>query len=93
MSVEDYMLSCPTKKFLGIDCFGCGTQRSIALLFEGKFAEAFQMFPAIYTLIVFLFFVVINFVDQRRDYSKFILFFAVISVVIMLVSFFIKHPL
>lgn len=40
------MLECSWKKHFGVECFGCGFQRSIALLFEGKFIESFQLFPA-----------------------------------------------
>ncbi|MBQ0152835.1 MAG: DUF2752 domain-containing protein, partial [Chryseobacterium sp.] len=57
MKIEDFMLPCPTKKFLGIECFGCGTQRAIVLVFQGKFQEAFVMFPAVYTLLLFFVFV------------------------------------
>ncbi|PTT75055.1 hypothetical protein DBR25_09235, partial [Chryseobacterium sp. HMWF001] len=46
MKIEDFMLPCPIKKFFGIDCFGCGTQRAIVMVFEGRFGEAFHMFPA-----------------------------------------------
>ena len=49
--IEDYMIPCLNKKFFGIDCPGCGLQRSVALLFRGEFVAAFQMYPAIYTLI------------------------------------------
>ncbi|MDO5616890.1 MAG: DUF2752 domain-containing protein [Cruoricaptor ignavus] len=91
MALEDYMLSCPTKKYLGIDCLGCGTQRALALILEGKFLEAFQMFPAIYSMLFFGFFILMNFIDKKRDYSKVIILFAVITAVTMIVSFFIKH--
>ncbi|WP_410493642.1 DUF2752 domain-containing protein, partial [Chryseobacterium sp. PMSZPI] len=30
------MLTCPSKKFLGVECFGCGAQRAIVLVFEGR---------------------------------------------------------
>ncbi|MFA7446524.1 MAG: DUF2752 domain-containing protein, partial [Flavobacteriaceae bacterium] len=45
--MEDYMLPCMNKKLFGIDCMGCGIQRSVALLLRGEFVEAFYMYPAI----------------------------------------------
>lgn len=85
------MLPCLTKKFLGIDCFGCGIQRAIVLLFKGEFAAAFQMYPAIYSLIVFIGFVSLNYIDKTRNYHKIIVFLAITNAIIMVVSYFIKH--
>lgn len=87
------MLSCPTKKYLGIECFGCGTQRALALVMQGKFVDAFHMFPAIYTLILFLGVVTLNFIDTKRNYSTLIISLATVNAAIMVISFFIKHPL
>lgn len=58
--VEDYMLPCINKKIFGIECLGCGTQRAAALLFKGEFIAAYKMYPAIYTLILLVLFVVFN---------------------------------
>ena len=91
MKIEDFMLSCPSKKFLGIECFGCGTPRAIVMVFEGKFTEAFHMFPAVYTLLLFFTLVIINFVDKKRNYGNGLIFLAIINSVIMVISYFYKH--
>lgn len=91
MKIEDFMLPCPSKKFLGIECFGCGTQRAIVLVFEGRFAEAFHMFPAVYTLLLFLGFVVLNFIDKKRNYGQVLIFLAIVNSLIMVFSYFYKH--
>ena len=93
MALEEYMLSCPTKKFLGIDCLGCGTQRAIVLVFEGKFVEAFQMFPAVYFMLSFLFFAALNFIDRKRNYAIFLIVFGALTAVTMVVSYTFKHIL
>ena len=54
------MLPCLNKTLLGIDCYGCGGQRAAILLFQGNFREAFLMYPAIYTLVIFAIFLIIN---------------------------------
>jgi len=91
MHIEDFMLPCPSKKFLGIECFGCGTQRAIVLVFQGKFLEAFKMFPAVYTLLMFFGFVAINFLDKKRNYGQILIFLAIINSIIMVFSYFYKH--
>ena len=52
------MLPCLNKKLLGVECPGCGMQRSVQLLFQGDFVEAFKMYPAIYPIILLLAFLV-----------------------------------
>ncbi|KMQ67564.1 hypothetical protein ACM39_11880 [Chryseobacterium sp. FH2] len=91
MKIEDFMLSCPSKKFLGIECFGCGTQRAIVMVFEGRFVEAFHMFPAVYTLLLFFAAIFLNFVDRKRNYSNILVLLAIINAVIMVTSYFCKH--
>ena len=56
--LEDHLLSCPWKQ-VGLECTGCGLQRSIILILKGEFVAAFAMYPAIYTL--FLMFVFMGF--------------------------------
>lgn len=87
MAAEDYMLPCINKTLFGVECMGCGTQRAIYLLFQGKFAEAFEMFPAIYTLIIFFFVVGLHFVDSTRSYSKAIKYLAIINGIIMIINY------
>lgn len=50
--MEKYMLPCMTKKYLGMECLGCGIQRSIALILQGDFIAAFYMYPAIYPMLL-----------------------------------------
>lgn len=90
MAPEDYMLPCVNKKLFGVDCFGCGTQRSLALLLKGDFSGAFQMFPAIYTTLLFFVFIALHFLDKSRNYTKFIIGLAIANAVIMVVSYFYK---
>ncbi|MBL4604087.1 MAG: DUF2752 domain-containing protein, partial [Flavobacteriaceae bacterium] len=40
------MLPCYSKQLFGVDCLGCGLQRSFILLTKGEFIEAFKMYPA-----------------------------------------------
>ncbi|RZS90440.1 uncharacterized protein DUF2752 [Aquimarina brevivitae] len=53
--MEQYKLPCLNKKLFGIDCPGCGMQRSIALPIKSVFSEAFFMYPAIYRLLFLAF--------------------------------------
>lgn len=86
--MEEYMLPCLNKKLFGIDCFGCGTQRSLALLLKGDFVGAFTMYPAIFTTILFFIAVGLHFIDESRNYHKAIIGLAITNAIIMVVSYF-----
>lgn len=88
--MEEYMVPCMNKSIFGIDCMGCGTQRSLALLLDGEFIEAFKMFPAIYTLLLFGLTITLHLLDKKRNYLTSIAVLAVANGVIMVVNYFYK---
>ena len=90
MKIEDFMIPCINKTLFGVDCFGCGTQRAFLLILNGKFLEAFYMFPAIYTTILFFIILGLNFIDKSRNYHKLIISLALINAIIMIISYFYK---
>lgn len=90
MKVEDFMIPCINKTLFGVDCLGCGTQRALILILEGEFIEAFYMFPAIYTLILFFVILGLNFIDKSRNYHKIIIALAITNAVIMIISYIYK---
>ena len=88
---EEYMLPCLNKKLFGIECMGCGLQRSISLIFQGKFIDAFYMYPAIYTLILMFFFIFLNIFNKNIKYAyKIIVTLAILNTVIIVSSFIVK---
>ncbi|MFT3936147.1 MAG: DUF2752 domain-containing protein [Chitinophagaceae bacterium] len=44
--LQDHMLSCPSKKYLHIECPGCGFQRSCIALLRGDIVDSLQLYPA-----------------------------------------------
>lgn len=89
-SSEDYMLPCLNKKILGFDCMGCGIQRSVVLIFKGDFIGAFKMYPAIYTLILLLSYIILNYFKKFKNGTKIITILAILNVAIILISYSIK---
>jgi len=57
---ERFMLPCISKQVLGIDCPGCGLQRSIALLLKGDLVASFQMYPALFPMMALFGFLALN---------------------------------
>ncbi|WP_229676881.1 DUF2752 domain-containing protein [Pedobacter psychrotolerans] len=52
--LQNHLLTCPFKALTGIDCPGCGFQRSLIALFQGNFHKSWLLYPPTIPLI-FLF--------------------------------------
>jgi hypothetical protein len=58
--MENNLLPCLNKQLLGVECPGCGLQRAVLLLFDGDFAGAFYMYPALYPMVLLMVFLVLD---------------------------------
>ena len=74
----------------GMDCPGCGLQRSLVLLAKGQVNDAFHMYPAVFTTVLFFMFVGLHFIDRKRNYHQLMIIFAAVNVFIMLFAYFYK---
>lgn len=88
--MDEYMIPCLNKQLFGVECLGCGIQRATALLFRGEFLAAFKMYPAIYTLIILILYLISTlFIKLKYDkHIKTVLI--LLNVLIIIVSYFIK---
>lgn len=90
-SPEEFMLPCLSKKIFGIDCFGCGMQRSASLMIQGDFTAAFNMYPAIFTLILLFGFLAFHLKFKFKHGHTILLFLFIINIIIILTNYFLKH--
>jgi hypothetical protein len=51
--LQDHMLRCPFKYITGVDCPGCGFQRSVLDLLQGDLHKSIQLYPPAIPLLVF----------------------------------------
>jgi len=91
MNLEKYMLPCLSKTLFGVECLGCGFQRSFLLLLQGEFAASFEMYPAIYTSLIFLISWASTFVFKGIFSQKTIVILAVINAVFMIAGYGYHH--
>lgn len=90
LALKDYMLPCLNKQLFGMDCPGCGLQRSVLLLFNGEFVAAFHMYPAIFTLIPLALTVIFNKLFTLKYGSQLIIGLGISSVALILINFIFK---
>lgn len=84
------MLPCLNKQFFGIECMGCGMQRSALLIFHGEFIAAFKMYPAIYTLLLLFGVIALNTFLNFKYANKIIIILAIINAIIIIINFIFK---
>ena len=58
--LQNHLLACPFKKITGIDCPGCGFQRSVIALFQGDLKQSLYFYPATIPLIIALLFTLLE---------------------------------
>jgi hypothetical protein len=51
--LQNHLLPCPFKYLTGIDCPGCGFQRSVIALLQGDLHKSFSLYPAAIPLLLF----------------------------------------
>ena len=90
IQAEDYMLPCLNKKLFGFECLGCGMQRSLLFIARGEFIEAFKMYPAIYTILLFFILIGYNFFSKKKIKSKIIYSLAIVNISIIIISYIFK---
>jgi hypothetical protein len=87
---EDYMLPCLSKQLLNLECFGCGLQRSVVLLFQGQFIASFKMYPAVYTLILLAAFLILNPYLKLKNSERIKITLVVLNIAIIVINYIIK---
>ncbi|RVU02129.1 DUF2752 domain-containing protein [Mucilaginibacter limnophilus] len=52
--LQSHLLPCPFKYITGIDCPGCGFQRSVVALLNGQLSRSFELYPPALPLLLVL---------------------------------------
>jgi hypothetical protein len=91
MDLEKYMFPCLSKTLFGIECLGCGFQRSFILLLQGDFPGSFKMYPALITTILFLGIITLSFIQKSKNYNNLIFISAVLNGIFMVAGYIYKH--
>ena len=87
-------LSCKIKETTGIECPGCGIQRSIELLVNGEFLESIKMYPGLLPLLATVGILIFHiFKGNNRSFQvlKISLIFTLLIITITYILKFIPH--
>lgn len=89
--LEDNMMPCMYKKYIGIECPGCGIQRSFIELLKGNIIESTKLYPALLPILFTFVFTALHLIFKYRNGAKIIQWSFIFSVTIVVVSFIIKQ--
>lgn len=88
--LENNMLACPYKKYFGMDCFGCGMQRSFVALLKGNFSESFHQYPALIPMILMFLFLIVHLIFKFKNGGTWLKYMFIFVVSIVVINFIFK---
>jgi hypothetical protein len=86
-NLEDFLIECPIKKNFAIDCLGCGFQRSVVFLLDGKLTESLAVYPATIPMIALWVFTALHLYFKFQIGSQIIKWLFIICVAIIIVHY------
>jgi hypothetical protein len=81
------MVECSWKSHFGVECFGCGFQRSFVLLMEGSFWESIKIFPATIPMLFVFLYTGVHLIFKYKNGARNIVILFSTSVALMLGNF------
>lgn len=81
------MLDCHWKKTFGIECFGCGFQRSFLALLEGDLATSLSLYPATLPLLLTFIYTIAHLIFKYSKGARNIIILFSTTVFIIILNF------
>ncbi|MFH2096897.1 MAG: DUF2752 domain-containing protein, partial [Bacteroidota bacterium] len=81
---------CFYKKYFGLECPGCGMQRSFIELLKGNVWESIQMYPALIPTIFLFIFLILHLIFKFKKGAAILKFSFIFTVSIIVINFIYK---
>jgi len=91
--LENHLLACPYKSLTGIDCPGCGMQRSFVELLKGNLMDSFFMYPALLPVMFTLCLTALHLKFKFKKGADYIKYSFIFSVIIIMTNYILKFIL
>ncbi len=88
--LESHMTSCFYKKYLGVECPGCGMQRSFIELLKGNLLESLKIYPALIPTIILILFLILHLIFKFKKGADILKYLFIFVVSIMVINYIIK---
>ncbi len=88
--LESHQGTCAFKEQTGLECPGCGLQRSLIALLKGDLLESFLLFPALLPLMAMFFFLAIHLVFKLKHGAVVLKIFYITNVILIVAGYIYK---
>lgn len=88
--VSAHLLTCPSRRWLHMQCPGCGFQRSFIALLGGDFRSSFILYPALVPFLVLLTLTSLHLVFRFRHGATMIKYCQLFVAIVVAVSYIYK---
>lgn len=88
--LESHQQACFYKKYLGVECPGCGMQRSFIELLKGNFHESLSLFPALIPTIALILFLVFHLIFKFKNGANILKILFIINATIVVLNYIYK---
>ena len=83
-------MACVYKKYLGMDCPGCGMQRAIIELLKGHIAESFKAYPPLLPMIFMILFLLLHLKFKFKNGALYLKILFIFTSAIIVTNYIIK---
>lgn len=88
--LESHQQACFYKKYLGVECPGCGMQRSFIELLKGNFVESFVLYPALLPTIGLIGYLFLHLLFKFKNGANVLKNLFIINAIIVVLSYIYK---
>ena len=88
--LEHHLLPCPIKHFFGIECPGCGMQRSIIELLKGNILDSIMLYPPLIPMIILFAILIINLKVNSTAWLKALKYTFIANLIIIFTNYIFK---
>jgi hypothetical protein len=88
--LEKNLFTCPSKKFLHIECPGCGLQRSYIALMKGDVAGSFELYPAAIPMLLLFCYLLLHLYFRFKNGAKIMMLLYFFCAIIIAVHYIYK---
>lgn len=88
--LESHLGTCFYKSHFGVECPGCGMQRSFIELLKGNLVESFLLYPALFPLIFTIIYLILHLIFKYKNGALILQISFIFTTTTMIVSYIIK---
>lgn len=88
--LEAHQMPCIYKKYLSIDCPGCGMQRAIIELLKGNLWESIQAYPPLIPMLFMMLFLVLHIKYKFKNGALYLKILFIFTSAIIVTNYIIK---